>query len=130
MTPTLLAFPQRETDATYAIDMSMTAVFLLECLLNFFTAYQDEDYQIVDTHKVCFRYHNLQLIAIAYLKGWFTVDFLSSIPIDSFVDAPGGADSFNRYARVARIYKITKLLKLVRAFKTLQTKDKISTHFN
>jgi len=55
---------------------------------------------------------------------------MSSIPIDSLVDAPGGADSFNRYARVARIYKITKLLKLVRAVKSFQTKDKITTHFN
>ena len=52
MTPLLLAFPQLQNSGTKILDYVMSSFFLLDCLLNFITAYFDEDYQIVDSFKV------------------------------------------------------------------------------
>lgn len=52
MTPLLLAFPELQTIGTKILDYLMSSIFLLDCLLNFITAYFDEDFQIVDSPKV------------------------------------------------------------------------------
>ena len=56
MTPLLLAFPQFQTAETKILDYVMSSFFLIDCLLNFITAYFDEDYQIVDCPKVILNY--------------------------------------------------------------------------
>lgn len=55
-----------------AIDVS----FMFDILLNFRTAYFNEERIMV---------YNSRIIAIRYLKGWFTLDLLSSIPFDQVV---------------------------------------------
>lgn len=52
MTPLLLAFPELQTSGTKLIDYVMSGFFMLDCLLNFFSAYFDEDFQIIDSPKV------------------------------------------------------------------------------
>jgi hypothetical protein len=52
MTPILMAFPELQTTEITYLDNSMNIVFGIDIILNFFTAYYDEDFIIVDDKKV------------------------------------------------------------------------------
>lgn len=56
MTPLYAAFPNLYTKEMQILDYFMNAIFFIEIILNFFTAYYDEDFIIIDTTKVskCF----------------------------------------------------------------------------
>jgi hyperpolarization activated cyclic nucleotide-gated potassium channel 1 len=75
LTPIDLAFPDiRDGDDNfngfmYAIDI----IFLCDLISNFFSAFEDEKMILVD---------DLKKIILAYLKGWFFIDFLSIFPLD------------------------------------------------
>lgn len=64
-----------------------------------------------------------KVIALEYIKGWFTVDFLSIIPFDIIFKEPSGQNRYNnlgRIARVGRLYKLIKLTKLIRILKVMK----------
>ena len=52
MTPILMAFPELQTTEITYLDNAMNIVFGIDIILNFFTAYYDEDFIIVDDNKV------------------------------------------------------------------------------
>ena len=54
MTPILMAFPELQTEEITYLDNGMNIFFGIDILLNFFTAYYDEDFVIVDDNKVRF----------------------------------------------------------------------------
>lgn len=78
MTPVSLAFPHLENNtnwniATYVID----ALFLIDIFINMFSAYEDQDLRVQDDRK---------LIILNYLKGWFFIDIVAIIPIETILD--------------------------------------------
>ena len=77
-TPFDLAFPQvSEEGPVYAgFSTSMDILFLIDIIINFFSAFEDEYYATQDDFKV---------IAKTYLKGWFMVDLLAIVPMDWFL---------------------------------------------
>ena len=77
-TPFDLAFPQilEEASAYLALSHIMDVLFLVDIIINFFSAYEDEYYATQDELKV---------IAKTYLKGWFIIDLLAIVPIDLFL---------------------------------------------
>ena len=52
MTPIFMAFPELQTTEIFYLDNAMNIVFGIDIILNFFTAYYDEDFIIVDDNKV------------------------------------------------------------------------------
>ena len=52
----------------------MNSFFLFDVIVNFFTAYEDNDLVIHDS---------LKDIAINYIKTWFVFDFISALPLYS-----------------------------------------------
>lgn len=50
--PYSFAFPENFSSNMQYLDYVMSAVFALDILFNFFTAYQDDNYNIIDDHKV------------------------------------------------------------------------------
>ena len=50
----------------------MDLIFLMDLVLNFFFAYYDDEYMLVDDRGA---------IAKNYLRSWFTVDLIAIIPI-------------------------------------------------
>ena len=74
---------------------------------NFFMEYQDKDtFELVRNYKK---------IAKRYLKGWMTVDFISTFPFDILVPGKG---VFARLFRLGRLSKLVKVLDIGR-FKRL-----------
>lgn len=52
-------------------------LFLVDIMVNFFSAYQMEDgFEQVDDRKT---------ICINYIKGWFLIDIVAIIPFDIFI---------------------------------------------
>jgi hypothetical protein len=52
MTPYYLAFPEGFTGTPFYLDVVINVIFGIDIISNFFTAYYDDDYQIIDDPKV------------------------------------------------------------------------------
>lgn len=52
LTPIFLAFPEAYTDEMVIVDNLMNMLFIFDIVINFISAYYDEDYQLIDDPKV------------------------------------------------------------------------------
>ncbi|XP_057684454.1 potassium/sodium hyperpolarization-activated cyclic nucleotide-gated channel 2-like [Corythoichthys intestinalis] len=103
-------FEDQNTIPWITFNMLSDTLFLMDLVFNFRTGIQGEDSHIVLDPK-CIRLH--------YLRSWFLVDFISSIPVDYIflvVDLESFQDSTDVYrtARALRIVRFTKILSLLR----------------
>ncbi|XP_037306949.2 potassium/sodium hyperpolarization-activated cyclic nucleotide-gated channel 3-like [Pungitius pungitius] len=101
-------FKDEHTPPWIVFNVVSDTFFLMDLVLNFRTGIVREDNTeiILDPHK----------IKIKYLKTWFVVDFISSIPVDYIfliVETRINSD-FYKTARALRIVRFTKILSLLR----------------
>ena len=91
----------------------MDGLFLLDLVLTFFTGYREGVKLILNRSKIARR----------YLKGWFTIDLISSLPfqtIEIVYTSSTGSTEINkmlRLLRLPRIYRLVRLFKCVRLMK-------------
>jgi len=78
-------------------------IFLCDMLINFNTGLIREDNYIYSRRE----------IAKDYLKGWFWLDMITSIPFDKMITKTKGF-GFSSIAKVLKIFRIARLLKLLR----------------
>ncbi|KAG5264474.1 hypothetical protein AALO_G00254150 [Alosa alosa] len=104
-------FEDQNTIPWIMFNMASDTLFLLDLALNFRTGVleNDNDQIILDP----------TVIRSRYLRGWFMVDLISSIPVDYFflvVDLQSRLESSDVYrtARALRIVRFTKILSLLR----------------
>ncbi|XP_038633740.1 potassium/sodium hyperpolarization-activated cyclic nucleotide-gated channel 1 [Scyliorhinus canicula] len=107
--PVGITFFKEETTTPWIIfNVVSDTFFLMDLVLNFRTGIVIEDNTeiILDPEK----------IKKTYLKSWFIVDFVSSIPVDYiFLIVERGIDSeVYKTARALRIVRFTKILSLLR----------------
>lgn len=112
-TPYLVAFVEAVFwDFWVVFDLCVNFLFCCDIVITFFSAYVNTEGEM----EV-----NRATIACNYLKGWFWVDFLASMPfsmIDFFApDSQGPSGSYNRLVRVMRLPRLYKLLRLARIVK-------------
>lgn len=69
--PYKVCFEDETTDEQFIFDLWVDFSFFCDIILTFFTA--------LETSKGSFE-TNRKVIALTYLKGWFTIDFLTTIP--------------------------------------------------
>ncbi|KAL1503852.1 hypothetical protein AB1Y20_012316 [Prymnesium parvum] len=105
------------------IDLLIDIFFIVDLPLNFITAHRVKD-ELVTSYRE---------IAKLYLRSWFAVDLIASIPIDWFLpdglpvfadpfpnatyttdDVVGGLSRFIRIAKVLKLLRLLRLLRLVR----------------
>ena len=79
------------------IDTLFDLFFLFDIVLNFLTAFIDEDGKLVYKYKK---------IAKAYIRGTFFIDFISIIPFAHFYEELGHLNKLIRLISYKRIYKI------------------------
>jgi hypothetical protein len=83
------------------------SVFLIDLVLNFFSAYyDDEDDLIIDR----------TIIALRYLKSWFFIDFIAIIPFGAIASSTGDMSSLSRLAKLPRLYRLLKMTKYSNSF--------------
>ncbi|KAL1023029.1 hypothetical protein UPYG_G00035570 [Umbra pygmaea] len=107
--PVGITFFKEETTTPWIIfNVISDTFFLMDLVLNFRTGivFEDNTEIILDPRK----------IKMTYLKTWFMVDFISSIPVDYiFLIVEKGIDSeVYKTARALRIVRFTKILSLLR----------------
>ncbi|XP_030048973.1 potassium/sodium hyperpolarization-activated cyclic nucleotide-gated channel 1 [Microcaecilia unicolor] len=107
--PVGITFFTEQTSTPWIIfNVASDTVFLFDLIMNFRTGIVNEDSsEIILDPKV---------IKMNYLKSWFVVDLISSIPVDYiFLIVEKGMDSeVYKTARALRIVRFTKILSLLR----------------
>ncbi|XP_061732518.1 potassium/sodium hyperpolarization-activated cyclic nucleotide-gated channel 1 [Nerophis ophidion] len=107
--PVGITFFSEETTTTWLIfNVASDTIFLVDLVMNFRTGIvNEESSEIILDPKV---------IKMNYLKSWFVVDFLSSIPVDYifFIVEKGFDSEVYKTARALRIVRFTKILSLLR----------------
>ncbi|KAM9861396.1 potassium/sodium hyperpolarization-activated cyclic nucleotide-gated channel 4 [Aulostomus maculatus] len=101
-------FKDEHTPPWIVFNVVSDTFFLMDLVLNFRTGIVKED----NTEIIL----DPQEIKIKYLRSWFVVDFISSIPVDYiFLIVETRIDSdFYKTARALRIVRFTKILSLLR----------------
>jgi len=72
--PFRISFEDSPTYNWIMLDITIEALFIIDVVLNFFTAFEDENGELVVTREK---------IAKSYLKSWFFIDLVSSIPLSA-----------------------------------------------
>ncbi|GHP01449.1 hyperpolarization activated cyclic nucleotide-gated potassium channel 3 [Pycnococcus provasolii] len=98
---------QREIKWTFwtILDLFIDIYFMTDVVLNFNTGYIIEKDEITVYER--------DQITMHYLRTWFVLDFLSSIPID-FVVLGDRASPVYRIPRLLRLFRMSRLLRLMR----------------
>jgi len=104
----------KRPSANFIVDSCIDVIFLSDMVLNFFTGYYDSNELFVT---------DLRLIRRHYLRTWFTVDLLSTVPVDLLVEllvGGGGALRSLKLIRTLRLAKLARLKKLSRVVAQLE----------
>ena len=104
------------------LDIAVDILFLVDLILNFFTAYEKEQ------NGVLIFVTKPKLIAIQYLKGWFWVDFIALIPtafienvIGAHINANSKSQSLTKLVRILRIYRLFRIVRMAKIFKVFNS---------
>ena len=107
-TPLSLAFQKEKYENILRlVDFVVDSLFFIDIILTFNTCYYNDKVQLIDDRKI---------IAITYLKGWFTIDLVSCIPFNLLM----GTSEYNFMNSIARAGRLFRVLKLVRFFRLFQ----------
>jgi hypothetical protein len=119
-TPLRLAFFESDDPTWTAINNSVDALFGLDIIICFFTAYEDENEELV---------YNRKTIALTYIKSWFFIDLMSIVPVSEFLDT-GDFSHLARIARLPKLYRLIRMVKLIRIMKIVKERNNISKYLN
>lgn len=86
------------------VEAAMDVMFMLDVLLNFVSAFEEDNVVVVDHRR----------IAAHYLRTWFALDLVASIPF-TLLDPNMGI--YNRQLRLLRTWKLFRLMRLARLFR-------------
>ncbi|OQR89768.1 Voltage-gated Ion Channel (VIC) Superfamily [Achlya hypogyna] len=120
MVPYRIGFNSDPTGQGLVVDLVVDALFFVDILVSFRMAYYTAEHQLVVQSRT---------ITLSYLKGWFFIDLVSTVPIDTigsfFVTTASSTKVFAttkilRMFRIARIFKLIRLLKIGKVFKRVR----------
>ena len=109
---------------TWCIDTITDIYFILDVILNFFTALPNK----YDGTPIS----DFSTIRKRYLTGWFLIDFLSSLPVEYMVmifegTGAAGADVIDlQFLKTLRLLRLAKMLRLARLKRILQKYENLS----
>ncbi|VDA99708.1 hypothetical protein S1OALGB6SA_781 [Olavius algarvensis spirochete endosymbiont] len=110
--PLIVVFRITITPSLIALDALITLTFIADIVVQFNTTYSVRHKRISDR----------KAIAIRYIKGWFILDILATIPFTwTFINSRHLV--FNR---LLRFFRLTRLLKLFGSSKTLRRARELS----
>jgi hypothetical protein len=109
--PLTFAFGEGCSEALKHADLTVDCLFILDVCLNFRTTFVNKNMEVVDRAVP---------IACKYLKSWFLLDFLSSVPFDLITAGilpglqPVKLLKFGKVMKVLKLLRFGKFVKLVR----------------
>ena len=127
--PIRIAFmsEQKVTHSQTIFDVTTDIIFIVDICLNFLMIDEDQNGELIVNKKK---------IATRYLKSWFAIDLLSSLPVSLImfiIDLESDElVSFRiiKLAKMARLYRLLTLFKLFRLFKNHRILEIAVQYFN
>lgn len=117
VTPYSLAFQENSDNIIQYIEYLIDCILLVDIVLNFFSAYNDKEENLIKKHKTIIK---------TYLKTWFIIDLISVFPFSlCFNQFRYNFGHFRRISFLPKIYKLFKLAKLIRIAK-ITKKENVS----
>ncbi len=98
-TPLRIAFLMEDYNIFWT-ETCLDLVFLVDTVLNFFTAYFDRHESLVE---------NRRRIACAYMKSWFFVDMISVLPLDLIYQ-----HNITQMAKIARVHRVDRIIRTLK----------------
>ncbi|CAD8179140.1 unnamed protein product [Paramecium octaurelia] len=102
-----------EVQAWYYADIVTDVLFWFDLIISFLSGYYDEEGKLVKKRKIIF---------MNYLKGWFTVDLISCLPLNYVLDGVQ-AENGNMKSQNIKLFKLLKLPRMYRLFKIIRFID-------
>ncbi len=112
--PFRICYEAEAEGAMWWAEVSMTLMFICDLVFSFNTAVKDDDRWIISR----------PLIAKAYLRSWFWIDFPSSIPVELLDLALAGSKDSSKL-KLLRFLRLFRLLRLLRLLKIGVYLDKL-----
>ena len=119
-TPLRLAFSESDDLTWTIINATVDSLFGVDIIICFFTAYEDENEELV---------YNRKIIAWNYIKSWFFIDLMSIVPVSEFLET-GDFSNLARIARLPKLYRLIRMVKLIRIMKIVKERNNISKYLN
>ena len=105
ITPYEIAFSDSNKSSWFEI---LIDIFLaIDIVLTFFSAYTDEEENLVKNHKKIIK---------KYLKSWFIIDIISVMPLNNLFKN-GKYSGLTKISKLPKLYRLIKLTKLLRMTK-------------
>lgn len=114
-----------EPRSIFLFELCLDSVYGLDIIFNFITAYTEKELLITNPRK----------IATRYLKGFFLVDLIATIPFGTILQASPLAigskmGKLGRLPKMIRFAKAARLLKLLRVYKLHEFIMNVEIQFN
>ena len=110
-----LMSPAQQTYIDWLVDF----IFLVDICLTFFTGFDRGFEVIMDKREIVFK----------YLRGWFAIDFVATVPWDKAVGLYNKQWASSKRIRLVRIVKVLRLARASRLIKRLTMSWTIHTKF-
>ena len=122
-TPYRIGFDDPPTGSMWWFEIIIDFIFLTDLCVNFRTGFER------DTGEEEMR---LPEIRRHYLRGWFSIDLISSIPVELLFKSGGEARSLKlvKTSKILRALRLIKLAKLLRVMKRPRLLEIIEEHFS
>ena len=101
-----ISFKDKASHFDKFFDIFSYIILTIDIILNFFSAYIDEEDNLVKNNKK---------IIIKYLTSWFIIDFISAFPFNLITHK-----EFNIYSTIARVIRLPKIYSLIHLFKLIR----------
>jgi len=123
ITPVIVAFNDLNDYKFTITEVTFEIFFILDIPVNFFTAYYNNEEILV---------RNKKLIALNYLKKWFTIDLVSSIPTSMIFDLSNISDNklgaaVSNFTKFLKLFRFIKFLKIVKLLNNTENVDSVSS---
>jgi CRP-like cAMP-binding protein len=110
--PLRSAFSLPQSAVWKIFDQLIQWIFITDCFLSFFTAFERPDFTLNTEHQEIFR---------KYLQSWFPIDFLSAFPFEILFTQRGLSllklFKLLRIIRITRVFKVLKVSRILKLFK-------------
>ena len=100
VTPYRIAFTDKDNLGWTIIDSTIDLIFCVDICMNFFMAYYNDEYILIDSRCK---------IAGKYIGTWFFIDMLAVIPFNLII--PTGKAGSSDYSSLVRLSKFPRLLR-------------------
>jgi Ni/Fe-hydrogenase subunit HybB-like protein len=107
--PINLGFEYQMSNFQMYLDYFIDVFFACDIVLNFFTGYYDEKKNLIMNHK---------MIIKNYLKLWFWIDILATMPFEIVLGIIG--ESENDHVKLFALLKTPRLIRIGRILKFLE----------